>query len=108
MKFGGFLLGTLCGAAAVFYVASRKPGMTALAGAAAGKMWTNMGKGMMLGVSTRGVSGKTAGKPDTAAAASDHKEAWSSIESIVSSDPEVKRETEKILAESGSGSRSAH
>lgn len=108
MKMNGFLLGALCGAAAMFYVGRQKPGMTSLAGATMEKMWSGMGKGMLLGAMNRGNNRKSAMKPNKAAGASNHEEAWSSIEAIVSSDPEVKRETEKILAESGSGTGSAH
>lgn len=102
MKLSGLMLGGLVGAAATLYVSRKRPDMAArasgavadLCASAAGKAFT-----MVAGrARAKAEAAASAPKPsaDTAATSA---AAWERIESFIQSDPSVKREVDKIKAE---------
>ncbi len=107
MKLGGFIAGSLIGAAAALYVARKRPGAAAVASGIAGELWSKAaGKAMSgmiankSGASQRRSSGRSSsGKSSSRVADSG---SWERIAALVNSDPEVKKESEKIIAEASS------
>lgn len=112
MKVGGFLFGSLFGAAAVVLISRRKSGMAALAGAAANRLFTSAGKVTGSGLSSsKSDNTSQAAKQNRYSAASSKEsdaEVWSRLEAIVGSDPDVKKVTGKILDESVSKLMQSH
>ncbi len=103
MKLSGFVVGSLLGAAATVYLSRKRPGAVAWAAGALSDVchsatnrtiakWMNKGIGReAAAMISPKPSDDTAGKSEAA---------WGQIEAIVASDPELKKETDKIKAES--------
>ncbi|MHA7963629.1 hypothetical protein ACX93W_05730 [Paenibacillus sp. CAU 1782] len=104
MKWRGLIIGGLLGATATLYISRKRPGavawaagaMSELCHAATGKMAGSMfrsksGGSQQLAKSVKG----DAGRNDKSS-----RETWMQMEQWIQSDPEVKREVEKIKAES--------
>lgn len=103
MKLSGLLFGGIIGAAATIYVARKKPATVAWAAGAMSELCSNMtrksvakfmnaanGKKEAVGLAPK-PSDDTAGKSEAA---------WEQIEAILEKDPSLKREVNKIKAES--------
>ncbi|MCM3747373.1 hypothetical protein M3223_08395 [Paenibacillus pasadenensis] len=112
MKLGTFIVGGVAGAAAALYIARKKPGLAAAAGVAAGQLWSGAVRRSMSAVLKRQSHGEREAEvkrdqheviernaPQHSGAAD--SQAWAQIAALVSSDPAVKRETEKIMIEAG-------
>ncbi len=102
MKLSGFLFGGVLGAAATVYLAKKQPGAVSWAAHALSDVCSSVARksvSRMMGNSI---------KEDVAAFAPKHTDdtavksdaAWGQIEAIVNSDPKLKREADKIKAES--------
>lgn len=114
LRLGSFIAGGIAGAAAALYVARKRPGLAAAAGVAAGQLWSGVVRKSMAGALRQGMGtiGRSA-KPvapepavserraEPAAAHAGDAQAWAQIAALVSSDPAVKKETDKLLAEAG-------
>jgi hypothetical protein len=104
MKLSGFLVGGLIGAAATVYVSRKRPGAIAWAAGALSDISSNVvnkSVSMMMNKSWKQEAAVMVPKhTDDSAAKSEA--AWGQIEAIVNSDPNLKREAEKIKAESSS------
>lgn len=102
MRLNGFLVGGLIGAAATVYIARRRPGAIAWAAGAMSDVSSNViGKTvsrMMNNNQMNNAATITPKQSDGTAVKSEA--AWEQIEAIVNSNPGVKREAEKIKAES--------
>jgi hypothetical protein len=105
MKLSGFLMGSLLGAAATVYISRKRPGAVAwAAGALSEVCHTATSKTIAK------IMSKDLGREAAATLSPKHSDdtaeksaaAWGQIEAIVASDPELKRETDKIKAESSS------
>ncbi|QJC51838.1 hypothetical protein HGI30_09950 [Paenibacillus albicereus] len=113
MRLGTFIAGGIAGAAATLYVARKRPGLASAAGVVAGQLWSGVVRKSMAGA-LRGGKGVVAASarsasPKPAAAVRREEDAphagdaqaWAQIAALVSSDPAVKKETDKLLAEAG-------
>lgn len=104
MKLSGFLVGGLIGAAATVYVSRRKPGAVSWAANAISDVCSSVAR-----KSVSKIMSKTF-KDEAAVLSPKHSDdtaekseaAWGRIEAIVNSDPVLKREADKIKAESSS------
>ncbi|MWC28436.1 hypothetical protein [Paenibacillus sp. MMS18-CY102] len=112
MKMSGFIVGGLLGMAAAMYAARKRPGLAAWAVDAAGDMMSSAKNKMVSKVVERKMAkwskeaAHAAPKP-SAASAGNTAEAWKQLGALVESDPELKRETEAIMA-SATNSGDAH
>ncbi|OMF35189.1 hypothetical protein BK133_10770 [Paenibacillus sp. FSL H8-0548] len=102
MKLSGFLVGGIIGAAATMYVSRKRPGAVSWAASALSDVSKSVARksvSKMMGKSIVNEASNAAPKhsDDTAVKS---EAAWGQIEAIVNSDPEVKREADKIKAES--------
>ncbi|MDQ6418264.1 hypothetical protein RB620_02320 [Paenibacillus sp. LHD-117] len=103
MRISGLLFGGLLGAAATLYVSRKKPGavvwashaMSDVCASVAGKAFSMMRGGSQWKAEAMKSAPKSS--DDTAAVSA---AAWERIESFIQSDPSVKREVDKIKAES--------
>lgn len=103
MKWNGFIMGGIVGVAAAAYFSRKRPGAFAWAGSAAGDLMSGM-KGRLIETALNRKFGPEPKRKQTAAAAHADGNSWDTIESMVKSDPEVKREAERILSSSSSAS----
>ncbi|MGU3470336.1 hypothetical protein ACLBWT_04115 [Paenibacillus sp. D51F] len=107
MKLGGFIAGSLIGAAAALYVARKRPGAAAAASGIAGKLWSKAAGRAMSGM-IRNKSGATPRRSPVRSSSGNGSSrvadsgSWERIAALVNSDPEVKKESEKIIAEASS------
>ncbi|MBD2869625.1 hypothetical protein [Paenibacillus arenilitoris] len=104
MRLSGLLVGGLLGAAATVYLSKRRPGAVAWAGHALSDVSSRIARKSMSKIMNNNwkeeaVTMAPKHSDDTAAKS---EAAWEQIEAIVESDPAVKREAEKIKAESSS------
>ncbi|RCW51142.1 hypothetical protein [Paenibacillus prosopidis] len=102
MKLSGFLVGGLIGAAATVYVSRKRPGAIAWAASALSDISSNVvGKSvsMMMNKNWKQEAADMTPKHIDGSAVKSEA-AWGQIEAIVNSDPDLKREAEKIKAES--------
>ncbi|EFM09804.1 conserved hypothetical protein [Paenibacillus curdlanolyticus YK9] len=107
MKMSGFIVGGLLGMAAAMYAARKRPGLAAWAVDAAGDMMSSAKNRMISKVVERKMTkwskGAAHAAPKPSAASADSTaEAWKQLGALVESDPELKRETEAIMASAGS------
>jgi hypothetical protein len=104
MRWTGFLLGGLAGAAAAVYMAKRRPGMFAWASTAAGEVWEGWTSRAANAMVNRKFGNETMqAKPKNInGVVNNTGEAWTQIQTLVNSDPNVKQEAEKIVAEAQS------
>ncbi|MFF2482131.1 hypothetical protein [Paenibacillus sp. NPDC058071] len=104
MKLSGILLGGAVGAAAALIFARKRPGTAALAAAAMSNACSAIGRraiGMMADKwQAKAVSSISPKRTDDTAEKSGKD--WGLIESIVNSDPELKAEADRVMAESSS------
>ncbi|CAM3968755.1 hypothetical protein L1N85_03915 [Paenibacillus alkaliterrae] len=104
MKLSGFLVGSLIGAAATVYVSRRRPGAVSWAANAMSDVCSSVTRKAMAKIMSKDF------KEEAAAFAPKHSDdtaekseaAWVQIETIVNKDPALKREADKIKAESSS------
>jgi hypothetical protein len=101
MRWTGFLVGGLVGAVAAAYVARTRPGMFAWASSAAGNAWSGMAGRALDAAVNRKFGTATAAPGAPAASPAKSGEAWGQIQTIVNSDPAVKKEAQEIMAEAG-------
>lgn len=104
MKLSGFLFGGAVGMVAALYVARKRPGTAAMVSSAMSSACSSMGK--------KAMSMMMNGKWQAQAAASVPKHSdgnakrstgdWGLIEGLIQSDPELREQTNQILAESSS------
>ncbi|MCA0754447.1 hypothetical protein KP806_05250 [Paenibacillus sp. N4] len=104
MKLSGFLMGGLLGMAATVYLSRKRPGAVSWAANAVTDMCSSVARKSMNKIISKDLKEEAAAfapKPsdDTAGKS---EAAWAQIETIVNSDPSVKKEAEKIKAESSS------
>lgn len=101
MRWTGFLLGSLAGAAAAAYIAKKRPGMFAWATAACANMASGLKGRTIEAVINTGAKNKSKhANPKTDGSASGNSAAaWGQIEMLMNSDPAVKKEAERITAE---------
>ncbi|MGM0880500.1 MAG: hypothetical protein ACQEXQ_05590 [Bacillota bacterium] len=102
MKLSGFLVGGLIGAAATVYVSRKRPGAIAWAAGAVSDISSNVvGKSVSMFMNKNWKQEAAVMAPKhTDDSAVKSEAAWGQIEAIVNSDPDLKREAEKIKAES--------
>ncbi|MDQ0058223.1 hypothetical protein [Paenibacillus harenae] len=103
MRLSGFIVGGLVGAVATMYVSRKRPGTFAWATSAVSKAASNMMGNTVSKVMNKGFMNEAAGAvipKHTDAAAGKSEAAWEQIEAIVNSDPAIKKEADKIKAES--------
>lgn len=104
MKLSGFVVGGLLGAVATVFVSRRRPGAVAWAASAVSDVCSTV-----IGKSVSRMMNKD-WKHEAASMAPKHSDdtaekseaAWGQIEAIVNNDPDLKREADKIKAESSS------
>ncbi|RIX53458.1 hypothetical protein D3P08_08430 [Paenibacillus nanensis] len=103
MRMSGIMLGGLLGAAATLYLSRKRPGAMAWASSAMSDIASKSVTKVMNGGWKKEAAAALAPKhsEDTAAKSA---AAWEQINAIVESDPSVKREVNKIKAESSSHS----
>ncbi|WP_424766100.1 hypothetical protein [Paenibacillus sp. sgz302251] len=102
MKLSGFLFGGLIGAVATVYVSRRRPGAVAWAAHALSDVCASAARKSFSKIMSKDW------KEEAAVTAPKHSDdsavkseaAWGQIEAIVNSDPALKREADKIKAES--------
>lgn len=104
MKWSGFLVGGLLGAAATVYVSRKQPGAVSWAATAMSDVFSTATRKSVSKVMGNAVKDQAAALSpkhlgDTAAKS---EAAWEQIEAIVNSDPQLKKEANKIKAESSS------
>lgn len=102
MRLRGLIVGGLLGAAATVYASRKRPGAFAWVSSAASDVCARMVGGTVSKIMSRGMASEAAAaapKPIDASAGNS-EDAWEQIEALVNSDPEVKREADKIKAES--------
>jgi len=101
MKWSGFLLGSLAGAAVAVYAAKKRPGMFAWASAAAGEVWDGMKGRAVDAVINRNFSPDRVHDIPKHAEASREKsgENWVQIEELLNQDPRAKHQAEEIMKE---------
>jgi hypothetical protein len=101
MKLSGFIVGGLLGAAATVYVSRRRPGTFAWASSAISNAASNMMGKSVSKIMNNGLMHEAANvaPKHTDASAGRSEAAWEQIEAIVSSDPAIKKEADKIKAE---------
>ncbi|WP_138753470.1 hypothetical protein [Paenibacillus sinopodophylli] len=102
MKLSGFLVGGLIGAAATVYVSRKQPGAVAWAGHALSDLCSTAARKSMSKIMSKSIREEASAfspkhSDDTAVKS---EAAWEQIEAIVNSDPSLKKEAEKIKAES--------
>ncbi|OBZ17819.1 MULTISPECIES: hypothetical protein [Bacillales] len=102
MKLSGFLVGGLIGAAATVYVSRRRPGAVSWAANAVSDVCSSVARKSVSKIMSKSFKEEAANlspkhADDTAVKS---EAAWGQIEAIVNSDPALKRETDKIKAES--------
>ncbi|MNZ70539.1 hypothetical protein D3C78_888820 [compost metagenome] len=107
MRMSGFLVGGLVGAAAVMYFSKKRPGMMAWASHAITDMGSRsagsrVASGMMNMKDSWKEQAKSATSKLTNQSTNNKQENWEQIEAIVNSDPEIKKEADKIKAETAS------
>ncbi|NIK77555.1 gas vesicle protein [Paenibacillus castaneae] len=102
MRLRGLLIGGIIGAAATVYLSRRKPGLVTWAANAASEVGSSVAKKSMSKIMSKSFTSKaTALAPKHSDGTAEKSEAaWGQIESIVNSDPELKKEADKIKAES--------
>ncbi|WP_054024348.1 hypothetical protein [Bacillus sp. FJAT-28004] len=102
MKLSGFLVGGLIGAAATVYVSRRRPGAVSWAANAFSDVCSTVARKsvakMMSKSMNQNASALSPKHSDDTAVKSEA--AWGQIEAIVNSDPALKKEADKIKAES--------
>jgi hypothetical protein len=115
MKVGGFILGGVCGIIAATYLSQKRSGGSQWAGAAGNLMSEMKDKAIgaalnrKFGNAEAGSGGTSAGisagssSSSSAGASKSGNQSWGTIEKILSSDPEAKKQTEEIMSESVSG-----
>lgn len=87
------------GAAATLYLSRKRPGAVAWASAAMSSFCSSMVKKAVNGVlAKKGAKELTVMTATSGAAAKPSAETWSQVESIVESDPAVKREVEDMVS----------
>ncbi|MFX3633515.1 MAG: hypothetical protein ACE3L7_24500 [Candidatus Pristimantibacillus sp.] len=104
MKLSGFLFGGAVGMVAALYVARKRPGTAAMASSAISSACATMGKkamSMMMNGKWQAQAATSVPKHSNGTAKSS-KGDWSQIEGIINSDPELREQTNQILAESSS------
>lgn len=102
MKLSGFLVGGLIGAAATVYVSRKQPGAVSWAGHALSDLCSSVARKSISKIMSKSIKDETSmlspkHSDDTAVKS---EAAWGQIEAIVNSDPQLKKEAEKIKAES--------
>lgn len=98
MKLRGFLVGGLIGAAATMFISRRQPGaMSWAANAITDVTRKSVSKMMNKSVMEEAVNLAPKHSDDTAVKS---EAAWGQIEAVINSDPALKREADKIKAES--------
>jgi hypothetical protein len=102
MKLSGFLVGGLIGAAATVYVSRRRPGAVTWAANAVSDVCSSVARKSVSKIMSKSFKEEAANlapkhADDTAVKS---EAAWGQIEAIVNNDPALKRETDKIKAES--------
>ncbi|KRE54346.1 hypothetical protein [Paenibacillus sp. Soil522] len=102
MKLSGFLVGGLIGAAATMYVSRRQPGAVSWAANAISDVCSSVTRKSVSKIMSKSFKEEAVNlapkhSDDTAVKS---EAAWGQIEAIVNSDPAVKREADKIKAES--------
>ena len=98
MKLRGFLVGGLIGAAATMFISRRQPGaMSWAANAITDVTRKSVSKMMSKSIKEEAVNLAPKHSDDTAVKS---EAAWGQIEAIMNSDPALKREADKIKAES--------
>lgn len=102
MRLSGFIIGGLVGAAATMYVSRKRPGTFAWATSAVSNAASNMMGKTVSNMMNNGYMQEASGfaPKHTDATAGRSEAAWEQIEAIVNSDPAIKKEAEKIKAES--------
>lgn len=102
MKLSGLLFGGLLGAAATLYISRKRPGTVAWMTGAMSDMYSNVAKKTMtslMNADWKKEAMEIAPKP-TDDTAEKSAAAWEQIEAFVESDADLKREVNKIKAES--------
>ncbi|MGG1635673.1 hypothetical protein AB4Z45_27075 [Paenibacillus sp. MCAF9] len=102
MRLSGFLVGGIIGAAATVYLSRRKPGAVSWAAHAFSDVCSNVARNSVAKMMSKSV------KENASALSPKHSDdtavkseaAWGQIEAIVNSDPSLKKEADKIKAES--------
>ncbi|MGO4544244.1 hypothetical protein AB4Z29_05565 [Paenibacillus sp. 2TAB23] len=102
MKLSGFLVGGLIGAAATVYVSRKQPGAVAWAAHAVSDVCSSVARKSVSKIMSKSIREEASAfspkhSDDTAVKS---EAAWEQIETIVNSDPSLKREADKIKAES--------
>ncbi|HTG71527.1 MAG TPA: hypothetical protein VL921_19875 [Candidatus Udaeobacter sp.] len=98
MKLRGFLVGGLIGAAATMFISRRQPGaMSWAANAITDVTRKSVSRMMSKSIKEEAVNLAPKHSDDTAVKS---EAAWGQIEAIMNSDPALKREADKIKAES--------
>ncbi|WP_219836506.1 hypothetical protein [Paenibacillus sp. R14(2021)] len=102
MKWSGFLIGALAGAATAAYMAKKRPGMFAWASSAAGNTMTGFSKramGAMLSRKFGSDASHDVSPKHSSVSAKESGNAWGQIEMLLNSDPSVKDQVEDIKSE---------
>lgn len=104
MKLSGFLVGGIMGAAAAMYIARKRPGAMSWAASAFSDVSKSVARKSVSKMMSNSKVDKASNfapkhSDDTAVKS---EAAWGQIEAIVNSDPDLKREADKIKAESSS------